>query len=43
MQTLWAPWRSELIAAEPRPGCIFCLFPAEARDRENLLLARTPR
>ncbi len=41
MQTLWAPWRGELIHSEPRSGCIFCVLPAEQRDRENLIVART--
>lgn len=41
MQTLWAPWRSELISGEKRQGCIFCLLPAESADRENLILVRT--
>jgi len=41
---LWAPWRMEFIAAEKRPGCIFCDFPAapEAEDRTNLIVHRTP-
>jgi ATP adenylyltransferase len=43
---LWAPWRLAFIEA-PRPaGCIFCDFPAqdgEERDRENLIVHRSPR
>jgi ATP adenylyltransferase len=31
----------EYIAAEKPQGCIFCLFPAEQKDRENLVLGRT--
>jgi ATP adenylyltransferase len=41
MEQLWAPWRSELISAEKRSDCIFCAFPAESRDRENLIVARS--
>jgi ATP adenylyltransferase len=40
---LWAPWRTELLTAEKRDGCIFCLLPAEDQDRENLILARSAR
>ncbi|HYM65955.1 MAG TPA: HIT domain-containing protein [Patescibacteria group bacterium] len=24
MERLWAPWRMQYIAGEPRPGCLFC-------------------
>ena len=41
MQTLWAPWRMDYIKQEKPRGCIFCLFPAEESDRDNLLLARS--
>ncbi len=41
MQALWAPWRMELIESGKPKGCIFCLFPAEDRDRENLILGRS--
>lgn len=41
MDTLWAPWRMEYITQEKPQGCIFCLFPAAAQDRENLLLGRS--
>lgn len=41
MQTLWAPWRMEYINQEKPTGCIFCLFPAESKDRENLVLGRS--
>ncbi|MHB1844521.1 MAG: HIT family protein [Deltaproteobacteria bacterium] len=40
MNQLWAPWRLELIqgegAAANPPGCIFCLFPAEAEAKGAL-------
>ena len=41
MKPLWAPWRMEFIERERPRGCIFCTFPAEARDRENLILGRS--
>ncbi|HEY0840738.1 MAG TPA: HIT domain-containing protein [Vulgatibacter sp.] len=42
METLWAPWRLAFIEGEEKPaGCIFCLFPAEDRDRERLILGRS--
>ena len=43
MENLWAPWRGEFIHAEKRSDCIFCTFPAEDRDPENLILGRTER
>jgi ATP adenylyltransferase len=41
---LWAPWRLEYILSKKPEECIFCVFPAapEARDRENLVLHRSP-
>ena len=41
MQSLWAPWRMEYILGEKPEGCIFCRFPAEQRDCQNLVLGRT--
>ena len=41
MEKLWAPWRLEFITGEKPEGCIFCLFPAENRDRERLVLGRS--
>jgi ATP adenylyltransferase len=43
MDTLWAPWRGEFINAEKRADCIFCAFPSESKDRENLILAKTAK
>lgn len=43
MRALWAPWRLEFIQQEKPAGCIFCLFPAEDRDQETLVLGRTER
>ena len=43
MENLWAPWRGEFINAEKRSDCIFCTFPAEDRDPENLILGRTEK
>jgi ATP adenylyltransferase len=43
MDQLWAPWRMELIEkGEAKQGCIFCDLPRSRRDRENLILGRTP-
>jgi ATP adenylyltransferase len=39
--TLFAPWRLDFILGEKEPGCIFCRFPAEGRDRERLILGRS--
>ena len=41
MKTLWAPWRLEFIEGDKPPGCIFCVYPAEDRDRERIVLGRT--
>jgi ATP adenylyltransferase len=46
MQHLWAPWRMEYILEakdQVREGCIFCVFPREQEDRDNLLLWRGRR
>ena len=43
MENLWAPWRGEFINAEKRSDCIFCTFPAEDQDSQNLILGRTER
>ena len=43
MERIWAPWRLAFVEGnEEKPaGCIFCLFPAERRDRERLVLGRS--
>ncbi|HET6454735.1 MAG TPA: HIT domain-containing protein [Armatimonadota bacterium] len=41
MDRIWAPWRMQYIEQGGKPeGCIFCVFPAQDRDRENLILYR---
>jgi ATP adenylyltransferase len=44
MERLWAPWRMQYIKkADEAEGCIFCTFPAEQKDEENLILFRAPQ
>ena len=45
MDNLWAPWRMAFIEPKtpPRPGCIFCIQPAEHRDAEHHILYRGER
>jgi ATP adenylyltransferase len=44
MEQLWAPWRMQYIKkADDAEGCIFCTFPAEQKDEENLILLRGKR
>ena len=41
MDRIWAPWRMQYIElADKVEGCIFCVFPAQDKDRENLILYR---
>ncbi len=42
MKTLWAPWRIEYIRQKKTAGCIFCLENHGEKDREKLVLLRTP-
>lgn len=43
MQALWAPWRMQFIGGEKPDGCIFCTFPAQTEDRQNLILGRSKK
>ena len=44
MERLWAPWRIEYIETCGRiEGCIFCVLPAEGKDRENLIIHRAEK
>ncbi len=40
MDRLWAPWRIEYVRMEKIEECIFCKFPKERKDEENLILHR---
>lgn len=41
MDHLWSPWRYKyLIGADKPSGCVFCNFPKENRDEENLIVHR---
>jgi ATP adenylyltransferase len=43
MDHLWSPWRYRYVSkADPGPGCVFCLKPAENRDPDNLIVYRGP-
>ncbi|HTO91364.1 MAG TPA: HIT domain-containing protein [Candidatus Sulfotelmatobacter sp.] len=43
MNRLWSPWRMEYIHRAGRErGCLFCRVARRARDREDLVLARSP-
>ena len=44
MKQLWAPWRMEYIQSEidnRTEGCIFCDFPNQENDTENLIAYRS--
>ncbi|MBI4691367.1 MAG: HIT domain-containing protein [Nitrospirae bacterium] len=41
MEILWAPWRMDYILGKKEQGCIFCTYPKENNDRENLILYRS--
>lgn len=41
METLWAPWRMQLIESKKPEGCIFCRFFEEDDERANLVLGKT--
>jgi ATP adenylyltransferase len=42
MENLWAPWRMAFIEPKtpPKPGCIFCMQPADNRDEEHHIIYR---
>jgi len=41
MDYLWSPWRYQYVTTAERAGdCIFCVLPAEHRDRENYIVHR---
>ncbi|RLI86759.1 MAG: HIT family hydrolase [Archaeoglobales archaeon] len=40
MERLFAPWRIRYILSPKYEGCIFCDYPKQNKDRENLLLYR---
>ena len=43
MKQIWAPWRMPYILSEKEKGhCILCEKPKEKKDRENLILYRSP-
>lgn len=42
MERLWAPWRMEYILNEKPAGCIFCVTDNTEKDRERLILHRSP-
>jgi len=39
MKRLWSPWRVQYFQIAQR-GCVFCRVQGEARDEENLIVAR---
>jgi ATP adenylyltransferase len=46
MKQLWAPWRMEYIQSEidkKTEGCIFCEFPKQMKDAENLIVHRSEK
>jgi ATP adenylyltransferase len=42
MERLWAPWRMEYIAGEPRPGCLFCRVIEHPDDPDAELVVWRP-
>ena len=43
MERLWAPWRMEYIAEEPRPGCLFCRVIEHPDDKDAALVVWRPQ
>ena len=42
MKRLWAPWRMQYIAEEPRPGCLFCRVIEHPDDEDADLVVWRP-
>lgn len=40
MDRIFAPWRIRYVLGPKEQGCIFCNYPKENRDKENLILYR---
>lgn len=40
MDRIFAPWRIRYVLGPKEQGCIFCNYPKENRDKENLILHR---
>jgi len=40
MKVIWAPWRIDYILSKKKGACLFCEYPKEDNDRENLILYR---
>jgi ATP adenylyltransferase len=40
MKVIWAPWRIQYILSEKPRECLFCQYPKEQNDRQNLILYR---
>jgi len=43
MDHLWSPWRYQYVSGGSAPGCIFCDFPGNPSDEDNLVLFRGER
>jgi len=42
MKRLWAPWRMQYIAGEPKPGCLFCRVIENPKDEDARLVVWRP-
>jgi len=43
MKRLWAPWRTQYIGSEPRPGCLFCRLVENPDDPDAELVVWRPQ
>jgi len=43
MERIFAPWRIRYILSKKYEGCIFCDYPKEKADKENLILHRAEK